>query len=183
MRRDPNSPLYSSKSFEDLPIPKWLLRGLYSIGYDAPSKIQDVCLPILLKEKKNLIVHSQSGTGKTAIFAISMLSDIDTTTLQPQVLCLSPTFELAIQTGEIASKISVHEPKITIRYAVKGEIFPRGHVIRDHVLIGTPGKLLDWGLKTKCFDLSKIKVFVLDEADVMIGMQGHRDQVIRIQKL
>ena len=52
----------------------------------------------------------------------------------------------------------------------------------DHVLIGTPGKLLDWGTKLRCFDLSRIEVFVLDEADVMIATQGHQDQSIRIHK-
>jgi len=100
----------------------------------------------------------------------------------PQVLCMSPTFELALQTGEVASNVSKFATDITIRYAVKGEIFPRGHQIQDHILIGTPGKILDWGLKGRYFDLSKIKVFVLDEADVMISMQGLRDQVIRIHK-
>lgn len=68
------------------------------------------------------------------------------------------------------------------RYAVRGEEIPRNSKISDHIIIGTPGKVLDWSLKFKFFDLKKIKVFVLDEADVMIATQGHQDQSIRIQK-
>jgi len=182
MRNDPNGPLYAQKSFEELDIPKWIIKGVFVAGYDSPSKIQEACLPILIKEKKSLIVHSQSGTGKTLVFAIAALCRVDVKANHPQVLCMSPTFELALQTGEVASQISQFAPELSLRYVVKGEMFPRGHKIQDHVLIGTPGKILDWGLKMEAFDLSKIRVFVLDEADVMIGMQGLRDQVIRIQK-
>ena len=98
------------------------------------------------------------------------------------MLCLSPTYELALQTGEVASKMSQFAPEITIRYAVRGEEIRRGGKITDHIIIGTPGKVLDWSLKFRFFDLKKIKVFVLDEADVMIDTQGHQDQSIRIQK-
>lgn len=59
---------------------------------------------------------------------------------------------------------------------------PRNTKLTEHVLIGTPGKVLDWGMKYKVFDLEKIMVFVLDEADVMIATQGHQDQCIRIHK-
>lgn len=59
---------------------------------------------------------------------------------------------------------------------------PRNTKLTEHVLIGTPGKVLDWGMKYKVFDLDKIMVFVLDEADVMIATQGHQDQCIRIHK-
>lgn len=59
---------------------------------------------------------------------------------------------------------------------------PRGTKLTDHIIIGTPGKVLDWTTKFKFFDLSKISVFVLDEADVMIATQGHQDQCIRIHK-
>lgn len=58
----------------------------------------------------------------------------------------------------------------------------RGARIKEHVLIGTPGKIMDWSIKFKFFDIKKITVFVLDEADIMIATQGHQDQCIRIQK-
>lgn len=98
------------------------------------------------------------------------------------MICLSPTYELAIQTGEVVSKMSQYVPELNIRYAVRGENVERGSKITDHIIIGTPGKVLDWSIKLRFFDLRKVKVFVLDEADVMIAMQGHQDQSIRIHK-
>lgn len=115
---------------------------------------------------------------------------------------MSPTYELAIQTGEVAAKMSQFCPEIKIRFAVRGEdgklcflfcMFDTLNVptiisvdrkcqLTDHIIIGTPGKMLDWGTKFKVFDLKKITVFVLDEADVMIDTQGHQDQCIRIHK-
>lgn len=69
----------------------------------------------------NMIAQSQSGTGKTAAFVLAMLSRVDTTKDYPQVLCLSPTYELAIQTGEVAAKMSRFCPEIKLKYAVRGE--------------------------------------------------------------
>ena len=146
-----------------------------------------------------MIAQSQSGTGKTAAFVLAMLSRANPSKHYPHVICLSPTFELAIQTGEVAKKMAQFCPELKIRFAVRGEegklllfiniisafncpLVSRGTHLRDHILIGTPGKLLDWGTKLKCFDLSKVEVFVLDEADVMIATQGHQDQSIRIHK-
>lgn len=78
-------------------------------------------MPTLLADPpQNMIAQSQSGTGKTAAFVIAMLSRVDTTKDYPQVLCLSPTYELAIQTGEVAAKIAQYSP-IKLRFAVRGE--------------------------------------------------------------
>jgi len=182
-RKDPKSPLYSVKSFEALNLKPQLLKGVYGMGFNAPSKIQETALPTLLADPpQNMIAQSQSGTGKTAAFVLAMLSRVDVSKQYPQVLCLSPTYELALQTGEVASKMSQFAPEITIRYAVRGEEIPRGSKISDHIIIGTPGKVLDWSMKYRFFDLKKISVFVLDEADVMIATQGHQDQSIRIHK-
>ncbi|XP_018353617.1 PREDICTED: DEAD-box helicase Dbp80 isoform X3 [Trachymyrmex septentrionalis] len=183
-RQDPNSPLHSIKTFEALHLKPALLRGVYALGFNAPSRIQETALPTLLADPpQNMIAQSQSGTGKTAAFVLAMLSRVDVVKNYPQVLCLSPTYELAIQTGEVAAKMSRFCPEIKIKYAVRGEEISRGSKIREHIIIGTPGKVLDWGQKFKFFDLSKISVFVLDEADVMIATQGHQDQCIRIHKL
>merc|ERR1719427_632441 len=153
------------------------------MGFNAPSKIQETALPTLLADPpQNMIAQSQSGTGKTAAFVLAMLSRVNTDLKHPQVLCLSPTYELALQIGEVAGKMSRFCPDLTIRYAVRGEEVARGSKISDNIIIGTPGKVLDWSLKFRFFDLKKIKVFVLDEADVMIATQGHQDQSIRIQK-
>ncbi|CAL7952488.1 unnamed protein product [Xylocopa violacea] len=182
-RKDPSSPLYSVKSFEALHLKPALLKGVYAMGFNAPSKIQETALPTLLADPpQNMIAQSQSGTGKTAAFVLAMLSRVDTTKNYPQVLCLSPTYELAIQTGEVAAKMSAFCKEIKIKYAVRGEEISRGSKITEHIIIGTPGKVLDWAIKFKFFSLSKISVFVLDEADVMIATQGHQDQCIRIHK-
>lgn len=182
-RQDPFSPLHSVKSFEALHLKPNLLKGVYEMGFNAPSKIQETALPILLADPpQNMIAQSQSGTGKTAAFVLAMLSRVNPSLNYPQVLCLSPTYELAIQTGEVAAKMGKFCEDILIRYAVRGEDLTRGSKLTEHIVIGTPGKVLDWSLKYKFFDLSKITVFVLDEADVMIATQGHQDQSYRIRR-
>lgn len=182
-RQNPNSPLYSVKTFEALHLKPNLLKGVYEMGFNAPSKIQETALPTLLADPpQNLIAQSQSGTGKTAAFVLAMLSRVDPNLHYPQILCLSPTYELAIQTGEVAAHMAKFCPEIELKFAVRGEEMPRGTKIKEHIIIGTPGKVLDWGCKFHSFDLSQILVFVLDEADVMIDTQGHQDQCIRIHK-
>lgn len=182
-RQNPKSPLYSVKSFDALNLKPNLLKGVYEMGFNAPSKIQETALPTLLADPpQNLIAQSQSGTGKTAAFVLAMLSRVNANKNHPQVLCLSPTYELAIQTGEVAAHMAKYCPEIEMKFAVRGEEIPRGTKLTEHILIGTPGKVLDWGVKFHSFDLKKITVFVLDEADVMIATQGHQDQCIKIHK-
>lgn len=83
--------------------------------------MQETALPTLLADPpQNMIAQSQSGTGKTAAFVLAMLSRVDSSKNHPQVLCLSPTYELAIQTGEVAAKMAKYCP-IKLRYAVRGE--------------------------------------------------------------
>ncbi|KAG8269066.1 DEAD-box helicase Dbp80-like isoform X1 [Homalodisca vitripennis] len=182
-RKDPTSPLYSVKTFEALHLKPQLLKGVYEMGFNAPSKIQETALPTLLADPpQNMIAQSQSGTGKTAAFVLAMLSRVDAKKSYPQVLCLSPTYELAIQIGDVAIKMGQFCPEIKIRFAIRGEEVPKGTILTEHIIIGTPGKVVDWALKFRFFDLSKIRVFVLDEADVMIATQGHQDQSFRIRK-
>lgn len=90
-------------------------------------------MPTLLADPpQNMIAQSQSGTGKTAAFVIAMLSRVDTSKNYPQVLCLSPTYELAIQTGEVAAKIAQFSP-IKLRFAVRGEESKSKHVLNTAV--------------------------------------------------
>ncbi|KAK7066548.1 ATP-dependent RNA helicase ddx25 [Halocaridina rubra] len=183
LRQDPNNPLYSVKDFESLNLRKELLQSIYNMGFKLPSKIQETALPTLLADPPtNMIAQSQSGTGKTAAFSLAMLSRIDPSRKCCQALCLSPTFELALQTYEQVKHIGKLCTDITIRVAVKGETAPRGERINEHIVIGTPGKVLYWVTKYKCLDLRQCKVFVLDEADVMIATQGHQDTSVRIHK-
>ncbi|XP_054251109.1 ATP-dependent RNA helicase DDX19B isoform X3 [Indicator indicator] len=153
LQRDPTSPLYSVKSFEELRLPQ------------------------------NLIAQSQSGTGKTAAFVLAMLSRVEPGNKYPQCLCLSPTYELALQTGKVIEQMGKFYPELKLAYAVRGNKLERGQKISEQIVIGTPGTVLDWCSKLKFIDPKKIKVFVLDEADVMIATQGHQDQSIRIQRM
>uniref|UniRef100_A0A8C2HEN0 RNA helicase n=1 Tax=Cyprinus carpio TaxID=7962 RepID=A0A8C2HEN0_CYPCA len=153
LQRDPNSPLYSVKSFEELRFPQ------------------------------NLIAQSQSGTGKTAAFVLAMLSHVDPENKWPQCLCVSPTYELALQTGKVIEQMGKFYPEVQLVYAIRGNKLERGTRLQEQIVIGTPGTVLDWCQKLKFIDPKKIKVFVLDEADVMIATQGHQDQSIRIQRM
>ncbi|XP_054720608.1 DEAD-box helicase Dbp80-like [Uloborus diversus] len=183
-RQKKGSPLHSVKSFEQLRLTPELLRGVYSMGFNYPSKIQEISLPTLLANPPvNMIAQAQNGTGKTAAFVLAALSRVNENLDFPQVLILSPTYELALQIGEVAKKMAQFCTGIRFRYVVKGENLERGQSLTEHILIGTPGKVYDWSRRRSFFDITKIHTFVLDEADVMISTQGHQDECIRIHKM
>ncbi|CAH3124883.1 unnamed protein product [Porites lobata] len=153
------------------------------MGFNKLPKIQETALPMLLADPpKNMIAQSQSGTGKTEAFVLPMLSKVDATKNVPQVICISPTYERALQTGQVAEKMGKLCPEVKIGYAVRGKRVSKGQKVTDHVIFATPGTLLDWILHRKVLDPKKIKMFVLDDADVMIALQGHQDQSIRIYR-
>jgi len=182
-QKDPNSPLYSVKTFEELNIKQSLLEGVYGMGFNKPSKIQETALPMLMCDPpQNMIAQSQSGTGKTAAFVLATLSRIDEENRFPQALILAPTYELAIQIGEVIDKMAART-NIKMEYAVRGKKLARGTQITAQIIVGTPGTTVDWIFKLKFFDPKKLKAFVLDEADVMVSQQGHQDQSTRIKKV
>lgn len=183
LQADPNSPLYSAKAFEDLPLHPDLIKGIYAAGFKRPSKIQERALPLLLMNPpRNLIGQSQSGTGKTAAFTLDMLSRVDPNLMVPQAVCLAPSRELARQIQEVVEKMGEFT-NITTQLAVPGG-WVKGAKIEKHILIGTPGTLVDMLSKgTRIFDPKFVRVFVLDEADEMIAMQGLGDQTRRIQRM
>lgn len=183
-RKNPDSPLFSVKRFEELNLKDQLLKGLYAMNFTKPSKIQETALPALLHNPpQNLIAQSQSGTGKTAAFVLAMLSRIDTAQNFPQAICLAPTMELAAQIADVVSSMGQFMTDLKIALAIKGQQVQRNVELNDHLIIGTPGTVLDWSSpRLRVLDLKKVKVFVLDEADVMIDQQGHQDFCIRIVK-
>ncbi|XP_061841641.1 ATP-dependent RNA helicase DDX19B [Nerophis lumbriciformis] len=184
LQKDPNSPLFSVKSFEELRLKPQLLQGVYGMGFNRPSKIQETALPMMLAEPpQNLIAQSQSGTGKTAAFVLAMLSHVNPDHKYPQCLCLSPTYELALQTGKVIEQMGKYYPEVKLVYAIRGNKLQRGVKLQEQIVIGTPGTMLDWCSKLKFIDPKKIRVFVLDEADVMIATQGHKDHSIRIKRM
>lgn len=181
IRSDPNSPLHSVKSFEELSLDPAFLRGIYDMGFSKPSKIQETALPILITQRQNMIAQSQSGTGKTAAFVLASLTRVDVNQKHPQVMILSPTYDLAVQTYQVAKTMAKFKTELTLRLVAKGEAIDN-NTWTEHVLIGTPGRMVDSCLRFKNVDVSKIKVYVLDEADVMIDTQGHKGQTMRIRK-
>ncbi|KAM4678480.1 ATP-dependent RNA helicase DDX25-like [Discoglossus pictus] len=153
------------------------------MGFNRPSKIQETALPMMLADPpQNLIAQSQSGTGKTAAFVLAMLSRIDALKKYPQCICLSPTFELALQTGKVIEQMGQFCHGIDVVYAVRGNRPTKGSNIEAQIIIGTPGTVMDWCFKLKLINVTNIRVFVLDEADVMIGRQGHSDHSVRVKR-
>ncbi|SGZ51457.1 CIC11C00000000174 [Sungouiella intermedia] len=181
LQADPNSPLFSVKSFDDLGLKEELLKGLYAMKFNKPSKIQEKALPLLLKNPPtNMIGQSQSGTGKTAAFSLTMLSRVDETVNNVQAICLAPARELARQTLEVIQTMG-RFTKIKSRLIIPGT-YSHETTFNEQILVGTPGTLLDL-IRKRRVNVKNVKVFVLDEADNMLDAQGLGDQCIRVKKL
>lgn len=126
-----------------------------------------------------MIGQSQSGTGKTAAFTLTMLSRVNPDEHDVQALCLAPSRELARQIMDVVREMGRYT-KITTEFAIPGVRPPRGQQLTQNIIVGTPGSVLDLIMRRQ-LPLNKVKVFVLDEADNMIEGQGHGDQCIRIR--
>mmetsp|Transcript_57906 Transcript_57906/g.141480 ORF Transcript_57906/g.141480 Transcript_57906/m.141480 type:complete len:514 (+) Transcript_57906:147-1688(+) len=182
---DPSlSHLSGAKSFQELKLPKYLLDAIFAMGFDRPSAIQEEALPrILNNPPRNLIGQAQSGSGKTAAFTLGMLYRInidDPPTCQ--ALCVTPTRELAIQIFEKAVKpMAANMTGLKIQLAIAGTTIERGVKLDAHLVIGTPGKVVNW-LKYRTINSKTIKVLVFDEADNMVGEDGHRANSLIIKK-
>jgi translation initiation factor 4A len=152
-------------SFDTLNLKGDLLRGIYSYGFENPSKIQSKAVPLLLNGK-DLIAQAQSGTGKTGAFLIGCLEKLDISLKSTQILILAPTHELVHQIYEVALEISKYLA-ITIMEVVGGTNV--GDCKRDldkspQIIIGSPGRVLDMIQKNYLFT-DKISTVVFDEAD------------------
>ncbi|KAG8932828.1 RNA helicase required for poly(A+) mRNA export [Tulasnella sp. 419] len=178
---DPNSPLFSIKSFEDLGLHPDLLKGVYQMGFSKPSKIQERALPLILANPpRNMIGQSQSGTGKTAAFVLSMLSRVDYNKKATQAICIAPSRELARQIMTVVTTMGSFTP-VTTAFAIK-DSHERGAKIDAHIIVGTPGTMVDL-LRKRSIDSTEIKIFVVDEADNMLDQQGLGDQTLRVKNL
>ncbi|HET9678826.1 MAG TPA: DEAD/DEAH box helicase [Buchnera sp. (in: enterobacteria)] len=148
-----------------------IMKVLNEIGYLKPSPIQNACIPYLL-EGKDVLGMAQTGSGKTAAFALPLLQNINLSLRFPQILVLTPTRELAIQVAESFSVFSRYMSGINVtalyggqRYEVQLKSLRNG----SQIVVGTPGRLLDH-LKRGTLNLSKLQGLVLDEADEMLRM-------------
>ncbi|OBI26746.1 cold-shock protein [Mycobacterium sp. E1386] len=174
------SPEAASPTFADLQIHPSVLRAIADVGYESPTGIQAATIPALM-EGSDVVGLAQTGTGKTAAFAIPILSKIDATSKATQALVLAPTRELALQVAEAFSRYGAHLPKINVlpiyggsSYTVQLAGLRRG----AQVVVGTPGRVIDH-LERGTLDLSHVDYLVLDEADEMLTM-GFAEDVERI---
>ena len=166
--------------FSDLNLSEPLIRALKDVGYETPSPIQAATIPLLLANR-DVLGQAQTGTGKTAAFALPILSRIDLKQSSPQALVLAPTRELAIQVAEAFQVYAAHIPGFHVLPIYGGQSYgPQLSALRRgvHVVVGTPGRVIDH-LDKGSLDLSKLKTLVLDEADEMLRM-GFIDDVERI---
>ena len=166
-----------AESFADLGLSSTLLQTLAEIGYETPSPIQAQCIPILL-DGHDIIGMAQTGTGKTAAFALPLMEQIDVKVAKPQALILTPTRELAIQVAEALQSYAKNLPGFHVlpiyggqSYTIQLKQLSRG----AHVIVGTPGRVMDH-LERKTLNLDNLKTLVLDEADEMLRM-GFIDDV------
>jgi ATP-dependent RNA helicase DDX19/DBP5 len=159
-----------------------ILKGIFAMNFKKPSKIQEKALPLLLRNPpSNMIAQSQSGTGKTAAFVITILSRLDySKPNQPQALCLAPSRELARQIEGVVRSIGQFVDGLTIQAAVPGSV-ERNAKVNAMVVVGTPGTVMDL-IKRRQFDTSQMKILVLDEADNMLDQQGLGDQCLRVKQ-
>ncbi|HEU4843226.1 MAG TPA: DEAD/DEAH box helicase, partial [Burkholderiaceae bacterium] len=166
--------------FSDLNLSAPLIKVLNEVGYETPSPIQAATIPLLL-DNLDVLGQAQTGTGKTAAFALPILSRIDIKQTTPQALVLAPTRELAIQVAEAFQTYATHIPGFHVLPIYGGQSYgPQLSALRRgvHVVVGTPGRVIDH-LDKGSLDLSKLKTLVLDEADEMLRM-GFIDDVERI---
>lgn len=170
------------ETFEDMKLKDDLLKGIYSYGFKDPSTIQQrAILPVLTG--RDIIAQSQSGTGKTGAFTISLLQRLDESVKQPQVIILSPTRELAKQTHNVIDGISVHMGiKSTLMVGGTGRRSRYAYTEESdsdyQVIVGTPGRISE-NLSKKKIPSSSIKLLLMDEADEILS-KGFREQLISI---
>jgi translation initiation factor 4A len=164
------------ESFDDMKLREELQRGIYAYGFEKPSSIQQrAIMPCI--EGRDVIAQAQSGTGKTATFAISILQNLDAAKLSCQALVLAPTRELAQQIQKVI--IALGDYMDVQCHACIGGTNVRADLAKleqgQHIVVGTPGRVHDM-INRKALDARYIKIFVLDEADEMLS-RGFKDQI------
>ncbi len=164
-------------SFKDLQLSEPVMKALASVGYEQPSPIQAQSIPPLLAGR-DILGIAQTGTGKTAAFALPLLCNIDPTAQKPQAIVLTPTRELAIQVAEAFQKYASFIKGFHVLPIYGGQdmrVQLRALSRPVHVVVGTPGRVMDH-LRKGSLDLKDLKTVVLDEADEMLRM-GFIDDV------
>lgn len=175
-----SDPADTNPTFADLQIHPAVLQAVADVGYESPSAIQAATIPPMLAGS-DVVGLAQTGTGKTAAFAIPILSKIDVTSKATQALVLAPTRELALQVAEAFGRYGTHLPEVNVLAIYGGASYgPQLAGLRRgaQVVVGTPGRVIDH-LEKGTLDLSNLDYLVLDEADEMLTM-GFAEEVERI---
>ena len=164
--------------FSHYPLAEWIQQALHDLGYQSATPIQQQTIPLLLEKDTDIVALAQTGTGKTAAFAIPLLHKIDTDKKQPQVLIIAPTRELCVQIAKDIKNLSKYQPTIsTVAVYGGANIDTPIKAIKKgcHIIAATPGRLVDL-IDRNVVDLSEIKILILDEADEMLHM-GFKDDI------
>ncbi len=170
-------------TFEELGLGEKTLEAIRKKGFEEPSEIQSLCIPLLLKKNTEVIGQAETGTGKTAAFAIPIIETIEEDNKAVQALILTPTRELALQTAEEINSLK-GERRIECAPIYGGASME--NQIRKlkknvHIVVGTPGRILDH-IKRKTLSLTSLTFLVLDEADEMLDM-GFIDDIKEVLKV
>ncbi|OQW72082.1 MAG: ATP-dependent RNA helicase [Proteobacteria bacterium ST_bin11] len=172
-----DTPSSATPSFKDLSLSEPILKALESVGYETPSPIQAQIIPFVMAGR-DVLGQAQTGTGKTAAFALPILSRIDLKQKDPQALVLAPTRELAIQVAEAFQSYAAHIKGFHVLPIYGGQDYTsqlRQLSRGAHVVVGTPGRVMDH-MRRGTLKLDQLTSLVLDEADEMLRM-GFIDDV------
>ncbi len=173
-----------SINFSELQLSAKLLQAIEGLGFKTPSPIQQQTIPWML-QKRDMIALAQTGTGKTAAFALPILENLDLNQAAPQALILAPTRELAIQVGTHFEDLGTHFHGLGVTVICGGQDYrPQLKKLRDgaHIVVGTPGRILDH-LERGTLKLDQLRTLVLDEADEMLRMGFIEDVETVLKKL
>jgi len=169
-------------SFAELGLASTLVKRVAELGFTAPTPIQAQAIPVML-EKRDVIGMAQTGTGKTAAFALPLLTNLGPTTGRPQLLILAPTRELACQVADAISLFSKGMKNVQVQTIVGGQSYRdqlTGLKRGANIIVGTPGRVMDH-LERGKLKLDQIEALVLDEADEMLRM-GFIEEVTHIMQ-
>lgn len=175
---------YETNTFnewDDYSMNPKILRGIYAFGYEKPSPIQTRAIQPMI-DGQDMIAQAQSGTGKTGAFSIGALNVVDPTVNEIQALILSPTRELSRQSFNVIKSIGSFEKKLRLQLLIGGtstnDDIDQLRNNTPHIVVGCPGRTFDM-IKRGHLNTSKMRVFILDEADEMLS-SGFKEQIYNI---
>jgi superfamily II DNA/RNA helicase len=173
--------LYEIQSWDDLELNPKLLRGIFAYGFEKPSPIQQKAIKPLIMGR-DIIAQAQSGTGKTATFAIGSLQRVDTNENTTQILVLSPTRELSTQTAKVFTNLGSMMEGLRVKTLFGGSNVEEGSIFSSkntsHIICGCPGRVYDMMRRDK-LSTKDIRIVILDEADEMLSA-GFKEQIYNI---